>query len=131
MNFRHPCSAGANKLKASLPSIGSRGLILTEYSISLVQIGGSNMTVIKSISSLRNRTREISRICREQDIPVYLTRNGEGELVVTSIDHYERLKAQADLFSKLGVARSQAAAGKKGITHRQMISKLRQRLNAR
>jgi prevent-host-death family protein len=89
------------------------------------------MPVIKSISSLRNRTREITRICHEQDVPVYLTRNGEGTLVVTSIDHYERLRAQAELFSKLGVAQTQAASGKKGITHRQMIVKLRQRLNAR
>ena len=89
------------------------------------------MPVIKSISSLRNRTREISRICHEQDIPVYLTRNGEGELVVTTIDHYERLKAQAELFSKLGVAQAQAAAGAKGITHRQMMAKLRRRLHAR
>ncbi len=91
------------------------------------------MPVIKSISSLRNRIREITRICHEQDVPVYLTRNGEGALVVTSIDHYERLRAQAELFSKLGVAQAQAqaAAGKKGITHRQMIAKLRHRLNAR
>ena len=89
------------------------------------------MPVIKSISSLRNRTREITRICHEQDVPVYLTRNGEGALVVTSIDHYERLRAQAELFSKLGVAQAQAAAGKKGITQRQLIAKLRHRLNAR
>ena len=89
------------------------------------------MPVIKSISSLRNRTREITRICHEQDVPVYLTRNGEGSLVVTSIDHYERLRAQAELFSKLGVAQAQVAAGKRGITHRQMIAGLKRRLNAR
>lgn len=89
------------------------------------------MPVIKSISSLRNRTREIARICIDQDVPVYLTRNGEGELVVTSIDHYERLKAQADLFTKLGVAQAQSAAGAKGITHRQMMAKLRRRIHAR
>ena len=86
--------------------------------------------VIRSISTLKTRTREISRICRERDVPVYLTRNGEGELVVTSVGHYERLKAQAELFSKLGVAQAQASAGKKGITHRQMVTKLRRRLNA-
>jgi prevent-host-death family protein len=89
------------------------------------------MPVIKSITSLRNRTKEITRICLEQDVPVYLTRNGEGALVVTSIDHYERLKAQAELFSKLGVAQAQSAAGKKGVTHRQMVAKLKQRLNVR
>ena len=89
------------------------------------------MPVIKSISSLRNRTREISRICHEQDVPVYLTRNGEGELVVTTIEHYERLKAQSDLFAKLAVAQAHAASGEKGITHRQMLAKLRRRTHAR
>ena len=88
------------------------------------------MPIIKSISSLRNRTREIASICHEQDEPVYLTTNGEGDLVVMSINHYERLKAQVDLFEKLGVAQAQSAAGKKGITHRQMMTKLRQKANA-
>ena len=85
------------------------------------------MPIIKSISSMRNRTREISTLAREKDEPIYLTKNGEGDLVVMTIDHYERLKAQADLFEKLGVAQAQAAAGKKGITHSQMIAKLRRR----
>jgi len=88
------------------------------------------MPIIKSISSMRNRTREISTLAREKDEPIYLTKNGEGDLVVMTIDHYERLKAQAELFEKLGVAQAQAAAGKKGITHSQMIAKLRRRSHA-
>ena len=89
------------------------------------------MPIIKSISSLRHRTREITSICHADDEPVYLTTNGEGDLVVMSINHYERLKAQADLFQKLGAAQAQSAAGKKGITHKQLITKLRQQLNAK
>jgi len=88
------------------------------------------MPIIKSISSMRNRTREISTLAREKDEPIYLTKNGEGDLVVMTIDHYERLKAQAELFEKLGVAQAQAAGGKKGITHSQMIAKLRRRAHA-
>jgi prevent-host-death family protein len=79
---------------------------------------------------MRNRTREISTLAREKDEPIYLTKNGEGELVVMTIDHYERLKAQAELFEKLGVAQAQAADGKKGITHSKMIAKLRRRTHA-
>ena len=90
----------------------------------------TDMPIIKSISSLRNRTREIATICHEQDEPVYLTTNGEGDLVVMSIDHYERLKAEGELFAKLGDAQAERAAGKKGITHKQMMSKLRRRLHA-
>lgn len=89
------------------------------------------MPIIKSISSLRHRTREIATICHENDEPVYLTTNGEGDLVVMTIDHYERLKAQADLFEKLGTAQAQSAAGKKGITHKQMMTKLRRQINAK
>jgi prevent-host-death family protein len=89
------------------------------------------MPVIKSISSMRNRTREIAAICHKQDEPVYLTTNGEGDLVVMSIGHYERLKAQVELFEKLGVAQAQSAAGKKRISHTQMMAKLRQRVHAR
>jgi len=88
------------------------------------------MPIIKSISSMRNRTREISMLAREKDEPIYLTKNGEGELVVMTIDHYERLKAQAELFERLGVAQAQAAAGKKGIGHSQMMAKLRRRVHA-
>ena len=83
------------------------------------------MPIIKPISSLRNRTREIAAICHEQDEPVYLTTNGEGDLVVMSIGHYERLKAQVDLFEKLGVAQSQSAAGARGVTHKELMATLR------
>lgn len=88
------------------------------------------MPIIKPISSIRHRTREIAAICHKQDEPVYLTTNGEGDLVVMSIDHYERLKAQVELFNKLGVAEVQAASGKRGITHKQMITKLRKKISA-
>jgi len=89
------------------------------------------MPIIKSISSLRHRTREIATLCHEKDEPVYLTTNGEGDLVVMTIDHYERLKARIELFEKLGVAQAQAAAGQKGVTHRQMMAKLRRRVDVR
>jgi prevent-host-death family protein len=89
------------------------------------------MPIIKSISSLRHRTREIASICHQKDEPVYLTTNGEGDLVIMTIDHYERLKAQVELFEKLGVAQTQSVAGKKGITHKQMMTKLRRQVHAR
>ncbi len=85
------------------------------------------MPIIKPISSLRNKTREIASLCHEEDAPVYLTTNGEGDLVVMSIDHYERLKARVELFEKLAVAQAQTASGKKGATHAQVIAKLKRR----
>ncbi|HVZ79944.1 MAG TPA: type II toxin-antitoxin system prevent-host-death family antitoxin [bacterium] len=88
------------------------------------------MPIIKSISSLRNQTRKISTLCHEQDEPVYLTTNGEGDLVVMSMEHYEKLRSQLDLFEKLSVAQAQSASGDKGLSHPQMIQALKRRLNA-
>ncbi len=89
------------------------------------------MPIIKPISSLRNQTRDIASLCHEQDQPVYLTTNGKGDLVVMSIEHYERLRARFDLFGKLSVAQAQAAAGEKGLTHSQVVKKLRRRLHGK
>ena len=89
------------------------------------------MPIIKSISSLRNHAREISSLCHKEDQPVFLTTNGESDLVVMSMDHYEKLKAELDLFEKLAVAQAQSAAGEKGITHSQMMQALKQRVHGK
>lgn len=87
------------------------------------------MPIIKSISSLRNHARKISALCHDQDEPVYLTTNGEGDLVVMSMEHYEKMKTELDLFEKLSVAQSQSASGAKTISHSQMIQTLKQRVH--
>ncbi len=89
------------------------------------------MPIIKSISSLRNHTRKISALCHEQDEPVYLTTNGEGDLVVMSMGHYEKLKAELDLFEKLSIAQFQSASGVKGVSHSLMVQTLKQRIHAK
>jgi prevent-host-death family protein len=109
-------------------------LILSKLGDDIVSakvLKGVTMPIIKPISSLRNQTRDIASLCHEKDEPVYLTTNGEGDLVVMSIEHYERLTARVELFEKLAVAHVQAAAGEKGLTHTQVMKKLRQRLHAK
>ena len=44
---------------------------------------------IKSSTSLRNGYSEISEYCKSTGQPVYLTKNGEGDLIVMSIEAYE------------------------------------------
>jgi prevent-host-death family protein len=87
------------------------------------------MPTIRPISDLRNRANEVSRICHEEDQPVFITKNGQGDLVVMSHAHYERLQAQLDLYRKLGEAEAQAAKGANGISHQEMIRRLRARLS--
>ena len=47
-----------------------------------------------------------------------------------TFDHRERLRPHVGLFDKPGVAQARSATGKKGIRHRRIMTKLRQRMNA-
>lgn len=48
------------------------------------------MPQIRPITDLRN-TNEISEICHAQKEPVYITKNGRGDLVVMSMESYNEL----------------------------------------
>ena len=76
------------------------------------------MPIIKPISALRNKTREIASLCHQEDEPVYLTTNGEGDLVVMSMEHYERLQARVDLFEKLASPRRNRPPTTRGLPTR-------------
>ena len=86
------------------------------------------MTLIRPISDLRNRANEISEICHNADQPIFITKNGQGDLVVMSQAHYERLHDLLELYQKLGEAEALSTAGQKGITHREMMNRLRQKI---
>lgn len=56
------------------------------------------MPVIRPISDLRNRALEISELCHTEEQPVFITRNGKGDMVVMSQAHYERLQSLIELY---------------------------------
>jgi PHD/YefM family antitoxin component YafN of YafNO toxin-antitoxin module len=68
---------------------------------------------------------EISRLCHSENQPVFITKNGIGDLVVMSQAHYERLQNMLELYQKLGEAEALDAVGKRGIKHEKMMEKLR------
>lgn len=72
------------------------------------------MPVIKPISDLRNKANEISDSAHRVPEPIFITKNGEGDLVVMSMACYSRLQLKLDLLGKLAVAQAQKAAGDKG-----------------
>jgi len=86
------------------------------------------MPLIRPISDLRNRALEISNLCHSEDQPVFITRNGKGDLVVMSQVHYERLQSLIELYQKLGEAEVLDASGKRGITHETLMKKLREKI---
>lgn len=69
--------------------------------------------IIKPSTSLRNEYNEISSYCKEKEQPVYITKNGEGDLVVMSIDLYRSREEQLDIREKLLEALMQKLNGAK------------------
>lgn len=59
------------------------------------------MPKIRPSSDLRNKYNEISEFCHEYSEPVYITKNGRGDLAVMSIDTYERLAGKSELYKLL------------------------------
>lgn len=64
------------------------------------------MPNIKSSTDLRSNYNEISRFCRENQKPVYITKNGQGDVVVMSIEAYEMLNGKLELYSLLDEAKT-------------------------
>ena len=59
------------------------------------------MPNIRSSTDLRNNYNGISAFCRETGEPVFVTRNGQGDLAVMSIDAYDELTGRKELYRLL------------------------------
>jgi prevent-host-death family protein len=59
------------------------------------------MPSIRPSSDLRNNYNEISKFCHQYSEPVYITKNGQGDLAVMSIETYERLVGKFELYKLL------------------------------
>lgn len=59
------------------------------------------MPVIRPSSDLRNSYNDISKFCHQYNEPVYITKNGQGDLAVMSIETFERLVGKFELYKVL------------------------------
>ena len=71
------------------------------------------MPRIQSSTDLRNNYNEISTFCHESREPVFITKNGQGDLAVMSMETFEMLNGKQELYRLLDEGRSAAKAGRK------------------
>ena len=71
---------------------------------------------IRPSAAIRQNYNEIAELCRQTQRPVYLTKNGEGDLVVMDIKSFTRREKMLQLREQLLTVEEDRAAGRKGCT---------------
>ena len=69
------------------------------------------MSHIIPIRDLKN-TSAISSMCHEIGEPIFITKNGYGDMVIMSIERYQKIAYLGDVYSRLEAADLQVAEGK-------------------
>ena len=85
-------------------------------------------TIIKPSAAIRQNYNEISQLCKDTQEPVFLTRNGEGDLVVMDIAVYDQRQKQLELREKLLEIEALRYAGVKDIPARSVSEELRKKV---
>ena len=58
------------------------------------------------------KTAEITQMCKDSGEPIFITKNGYGDMVIMSMELYEQKMFMLDVYSKLVAADEQVKAGK-------------------
>lgn len=87
------------------------------------------MPAIRPISDLRNNFNIISDICHKNAEPVFITKNGQGDMVVMSLALYEKQQALIELYQKLSEAEAESQSNESKISHKDLMAKMRAKIN--
>lgn len=87
------------------------------------------MAIIKSISDLRNKSKEISKLAHNAQEPIFITKNGEGDMVIMSIYQYRKIQKELEIYQKLAEAETRKSAGEKPEDSKIVFRRLRDRIH--
>jgi len=89
------------------------------------------MPAIRPISDLRNNANEISEFCHSEREPVFITKNGVGDLVVMSVETYEHQQSLLELYAALAEAEADIANGDEGQDFFEVARQLRKKVHGK
>lgn len=81
---------------------------------------------IRPVSDLRNNFADISKTVHETAKPVFLTKNGYADMVVLSMEAYENLQFESEVYTKLQEAERQAALTDKRYSSKDVLKAMRE-----
>ena len=82
--------------------------------------------MIRPVSDLRNNFADISRIVHETSQPVFLTKNGYGDMVVLSMEAYESLQFDSEVYFKLKEAERESELTDRRYSSREVLKALKE-----
>ena len=86
--------------------------------------------IIKSSTALRNDYGTISSLARDTEEPIYITKNGEGDIVVMSIEAFEKREQILKLRSKIMVAEASRLSGEPTVSLGEARKRIEEKYNA-
>ncbi len=84
------------------------------------------MDMIRPVSDLRNHFADISKLVHETAQPVFLTKNGYGDMVVLSMEAYENLQFESEIYFKLREAEREAEQTTRRYTSKDVLRAMRE-----
>lgn len=84
------------------------------------------MKMIRPVSDLRNNFTEISKTVHETAQPVFLTKNGYGDMVVLSMEAFENLQFDSEVYSKLLAAEREAELTNERFSSKDVLNAIRE-----
>jgi prevent-host-death family protein len=85
---------------------------------------GAAFMLIKPSATIRQNYNEVANLCRTSKEPIFLTKNGEGDLVVMDIETYTHREKMLKLREELLAVEEDRAAGRLGVTPDELESYL-------
>ena len=83
------------------------------------------MKMIRPVSHLRNSFADISKTVHETAKPVFLTKNGYGDMVVLSMEAFESLQFESEVYFKLQEAEREAELTDKRYSSKEVLQAMR------
>lgn len=84
-----------------------------------------DMNMIRPVSDLRNNFADISKTVHETAQPVFLTKNGYGDMVVMSMEAFEKMQFESDVYFKLAEAEREAEETGKRFSSKDVLNAMK------